>query len=319
MHRQNKYFSDCHRYICFLLFMILSLLFSMKLQARVVWEAGLDYISLNPVEKGFNHNQHPVSLSATDVYNTLSAIRYRSHRSGNLISSWLDDDDNETFSDHFFVESELRKLAPAISRALALAKPDQDVVFSITGRHSAALGSKSLSSTGRIFFFDGAINIIIGEAYVDIEKRYRRAGLPSDVPSKVDMRELKNFKLTLGSRKDIVSDSIELTPYGSIERVNHRSDWVRVKQEAIAGLTDHPDENNLNKNAHKEVEQTRTTALENKVEQLEKRLDTHPAATTSTSSRSVEDRLAHLKALYEKGYVTKEIYEQKMQLILSDL
>lgn len=299
-----------------IVFFILSFIFSTTAHARVVWEAGLDYISLVDLESGQPLNDHPVSLNATDVYTLLSSIRFRANQSGNFLTGWLDDADNETFSDHFFNESELRKLAPAISRALAMAKPSQDVIFSVTGRHAAALGSRSLTSTGRIFFKDGAFNFILGEAYVDIEKRYRRAGLPSDVPSKVDMRELKAFKLKSGTRSDTITKSIELTPYNAIERVNTRTDWVRIDQDALTDMT----VQRIDPTTQETSSHDRTDALEAKVNQIEERLDHKMTHTGSEgSARSIEQRLAHLKALYEKGYITEEAYNVKMEKILSDL
>jgi hypothetical protein len=36
-------------------------------------------------------------------------------------------------------------------------------------------------------------------------------------------------------------------------------------------------------------------------------------------SRTIEERLSELKSLYEKGMITEEIYQKKMNDILKDL
>jgi hypothetical protein len=59
------------------------------------------------------------------------------------------------------------------------------------------------------------------------------------------------------------------------------------------------------------AKKTSTAALADEVK--------NPPSSSSASAGSVEDRLARLKALFDKGLLTKEDYERKKAEILKEL
>ena len=94
-------------------------------------------------------NQHPVALDAREIGSRLAQIAI----------------EREGRREAVFSEDEIARLAPAIASALARARPDQDLLFLSSGKRS--FFAETLASSGRIFFADGALNLIFGSTLSD--------------------------------------------------------------------------------------------------------------------------------------------------------
>lgn len=330
----------------FFIFLFLPLTGHAK-KERVLWESRFDYVALE-VESNSVNNEHPIKVSPQFVYQLLASIRLE-----DADSSWIDldfldftsDDDDEADEYRLFNSSELKKLSPPIAKALSKAKSNEDVIFSITSSHAKVLGKGSLSTSGRMFISEGKFNLILGEFRVDMEQKYRQRGGYSDVSEKIDYNKLKNFRLKTGSR--IKKSSIDTTfattelhflkPYKN----KFRKDWllidINAMQSKIAEQQELADrkENIVNETTDIQQQTQQINAeqeeLKQKVERMERYLEakekqqndkflekTKPAETLQKKG-SVEERLSELKSLKDKGYITEDIYQQKMKEILNDL
>ncbi len=343
--KTNK-LSSIRYYLSFLIF--LSLPFSANADKEILyWDVGADYVGLTDVDTKNVKNDHPVTLSPQDVYQILAGLRLKDADKSLLDFDFLDfssNDDEQAGDDRLFNSSELKRISPPISKALANAKPDEDVVFSITSSHEKALGSGPLSTSGRIFFNDNHLNLIIGELRVDLEQKYRKKGGYAEISEKIDSRKLKNFRLKRGSRKSesdidytfVTDDVHSLSPYKN----KFRKDWVLIdvaamqqklveRQERAERKESIVEETTDIKKQTQQIDEEQEQ-LKQKVERMERYLEAKEKQEAVREvrpepkqviqkPRSVEERLTELKTLLDKGYITDEIYQQKMQDILKDL
>jgi hypothetical protein len=348
---QNKF--TLFRFKIGILILLLFPLTSNAKNEKVFWEARYDYVALEEVGA---KNDHPVTLSPKDVYQLLASIRLQDAE-----SSWIDlyffdftsdKDQDENAEYRLFNQSELKRLSPPIAKALSNAKSNEDVTFTIASSHSQLLGKGSLSTSGRIFFSDGQLNLIIGELRVDIEQKYRQRGGYSDVAEKIDYNKLKRFRLKTGSRGSesdidyafVTDDAHFLKPYKS----KFRKDWLLIDVASMQNIIAEREQ----KAERKEniVEETvdikqqtqqidkEQEELKLKVERMERYLEAKekleaedkrdrilertertPKKQAVQKTRTLEERLTELKSLKEKGFITEDIYQQKMKEILSDL
>ena len=326
-----------------LLILIFSPLTSHAKNERSVWESRFDYVALEQVDF---KSEHPVSLSPKLIYQLLASIRLE-----DADSSWIDldfldfssDDDSQEADEYrLFNQSELKRLSPPIAKALSKANPNEDVIFSITSSHAKALGKGSLSTSGRLFVSGGQLNLIIGELRVDMEQKYRQKGGYSDVAEKIDYNKLKNFKLKTGSRTKksgidysfVTDDAHFLKPYKN----KFRKDWILIdiaslqnkiaEQEKKAEQKENIVDETVGIKQQTQQIDREQEELKQKVERMERYLeakerrekviDRAPKQPVQ-SARTVEERLTELKSLKEKGYITDDIYQEKMKEILSDL
>ncbi len=340
--------------LCLLLFSFSSS--SKPANEELVWQGGYDYVAMVTKDGGGNQgNQHPVELTPKQIYQLLASIHIAEAEKKVIGSKFFglfsDDDDKPASFDSpddmgasyetLFTDAELKKLSPAISRALARARPHQDIAFSISGRHEGFLGKSQLSTTARVFFSDNALHLIFGEVYVDIAKKYRRKGNHSDVPQKIDHQFLKHFRLKLGERNDenslpvrfIQSDSHTLYEYNG----NTRADWLVIdvnrftqnmqqsrslknKRHDVIQGTDRLEQKTDNIDQEQEQLKRKVDRLERLIEAKERAAVEHPPATpASVPTKSLEQRLSELKRLYEQGYVNEAMYNEKVRLLLEEL
>lgn len=331
-------------YLFFTLFLVLPLQVNAA-SVDIIWQGGIDYVGLEPVDIKNTSNDHPVKISQQEIFEYLGSIQL-TDPDKNLISldflDFFSNDTDEFTESRLFNRGELVKLSKHVATAFSKAGKNQDVVFSITSSHEKMLGKGSLSTSGRLFFSEGKLNMIIGELRVDIERKYRMRGGYSDVPEKIDYHKLKNFRLDTGSRKSesdldytfVTDDSHQL----KANKNKVREDWLLINVALLRNeITQHKEKERRKDNIVDETvdlkQQTNQIDVEQeqlkrKVDRLERVLEAREKsertsqagnADTVSSERSVEQRLTELKALNDKGIISEEIYKQKMKEILEDL
>ncbi len=312
---------------------------------NVIWQSGLDYVALLTVTDEPLANDHPIAFSQREIFELLASVQLKDADNAIFDLDFMNifsRDEKDLPDSLLFNRSELSSLSKPVASALASATPNQDVVFRISGRHEKTLGKSNLTTTGRLFFSQGQLNLIIGELRVDIEKKYLMRGGYSDHAERVDYHKLKNFRLDTGSRTSdsnldytFVTDS---SHHLKAFRGEKRQDWLLID---VATLRDEI-------NAHKEKAQRKENIVDETVdlkqqtqqidqdqEQLKKKVDRlerllearersaqtarQPVTSRAPSAKSVEQRLTELKSLYDKGMISEDIYKQKMSDILKDL
>ena len=153
--RYDKHYgvlNDCNRLILGI-FLLLPLSANAKAD-NIIWRAGYNYVALSSADSKHVENDHPVSFSPRDVYEILGSIRLAAADKRFLdLDFFLDDEEaDETM---LFSRSELQRISRPIAEAMAAAKPDEDVIFTISDSHQKFIGKGTLSTAGRLFYSGG--------------------------------------------------------------------------------------------------------------------------------------------------------------------
>ena len=301
----------------------LMLLTISSVYANDVWKSGADYVAISE-NRSANKNDHPVNIDASDLYQIFNNIRVKKEDASLFDLKIFDSKDD--YSSEIFTRGELISLSKSISQALSRASDQQDVVFSITGPHEKTLGKSDLTTTGRVFYVQGKLNIIIGKFRVNLAQKYRRQGGYSDVSETIDKKKLEQFRLDVGGRKkslkpdfSFLTDDYQetfLSPSGKV-----RGDWLLIDVEQALIAYSKPNEavttGHSQTSVNKDYQQ-----LESKIEQLERKVESKESNTfkaVGPSSQSLEMRLEKLKSLHAKGLIDDDSYKLKVQSLLDEI
>ena len=143
----------------YLLLVSLTLILSFQSFADdILWESGQNlFIKLVPQDEGKSGktppNSHPVELVEKDIAEAME-----------LIKIWTKDYYEGKDLDRVFTINVSRLLAEHTAKGLKQAKPNQDIIYTLAGKKIGSLGAQDVRyQTGRVFYLDGKLNIIIGE------------------------------------------------------------------------------------------------------------------------------------------------------------
>jgi hypothetical protein len=100
------------------------------------------------VAKGFSH---PAQISADQISKFLSSLKY----SELIFLRWKE-------QGNVFIDEEVQKLASPLSAALAQAREDQWIAFSVTSFKTDLIFKSKRLSTGWIWVKDGKLNLVLG-------------------------------------------------------------------------------------------------------------------------------------------------------------
>ncbi len=342
--------------IIFILFInLLSLIFANAYaKETIIWQSNYDYVSIVSIDDSADKNDHPTKFSTQDIYEILRSIRLTEVDEGffdiDVFNIFSDDNNADNVNDSrgfavphdaLFNKNELRKISAPIAKALANSQPDEDIIFSISGKHGGTFGKSELSTTARLFYKNKQLNIIFGEVYVDIQKKYRKSGGTSDVPAQVDSKNLKNFRLNIGLRNNRADLPIEFITDNShfigSYKGKRRKDWLKVDLPVLLSELNKNKKNKQRKeNIVEETNQLQQQTVEidkeqeklkQKVENLERLIqareksENQPAAkiTPIKTNKSLEEKLSELKQLHEKEIISDDIYNEKVRKLLDEL
>ena len=142
-------------------FLIVSLMLIFSFQSfadEFLWESGDNlFIKLTSQDKSKKGktppNSHPAELNEKDIAEALE-----------LLKIWTKDYYEGEELDRVFTVNVSRLLAENTARGLKIAKPNQDIIYALVGKKKGMLGSQGARySTGRVFYLNNKLNIIIGE------------------------------------------------------------------------------------------------------------------------------------------------------------
>lgn len=283
----------------------------------IVWQAGLNkYIKLDGLDsRKFGLNDHPVNLEEKDISYALQALRVT--KDGGF---FVQEDNPRVFG-----VSQIRLLAKYLPAALKTARPDQDIVFVIDKAEAKLLGLSELSyTTGRIFFKDGKLNVIIGEFEFFRSKGFENVYDPSgrgNVP----------YDFNMGSRTRS-SSAFEGAPIGVTGISNKqlkklRYDWflIDVKQASEAFIAweserNQPEKGSADKKLEIEVAKLAKQRRKMRAEMARMRKQIRNISPAGgASAKSIEERMATLDQLYTKQLITRKEYDAKRKEILNDI
>ncbi len=291
-------------------------------------------------------NEHPADLSPDDLQPILQAI---THRASGLFSG----DGLETL----FSPQQATLMAGQIAKGLRRARPDQDVTFVIQRKARKLVLMSGLALTsGRVFYADGKLNLIIGEHDRQRNREYERL---FDTTGAV-----QPYALSSGKRKSnsgaLKGDLLAYEGLGNqvTEKGKLRKDWIVIDvpqalasvraQPAPAALADGqgplapaPAAAGMTSEEAAAL-QAEQEAMREELSRMREQLEATPsgtgagpaapaaavpaaavapasAAPVRVPGTNIEERLRLLIELYQQGLITEDEYNAKRREILSEL
>ena len=258
-----------------LLFMSMSCRDAPASGRQLVWHEREQFVALERQDPNPDGpappNDHPADLSLERLVAFLDSLDLRpeeNERPGPL-----------------FTKASLEILVPQLQQALRRASPGEDVTFAVIGLHDTLLGfaKRPKVTTGRMFYRNGRINLIVGLAQKDVNDR--------------EDRRLSPF--TPGSRRAAAAGDWALLPHaGHGGVILARRDWAVSTEDGGAPAIPPPP-------AAHPVAPAPSCPVAG---------DARPG-----NSRTPAERLATLNELKEKGLISEEEYQGKRREILNGL
>jgi len=231
-------------------------------------------------------NGHPVQLTPDQVAAAMRNIQIQTFKEVN----------------NLFSEDEVRRFAPAISVGLARASANQELVFVTTGEHKwSGLIAPSVANAGRVFYADGRLNILLGQAH-------------ADYLGDANHGTRKPPKFEYGSRKKVAKD-VQILGVTQGEAKLVRADWIAVAVVTPAAAT-------ASLQATGQAGVTPAAAVVAPAAVVPAAAPaTAPAvdATADQFYRKQESRLRSLKRMRDEGLITDAEFQQKRAEIFKDL
>lgn len=256
-----------------------------------LWAEGSDYVQLETVSAA---NQHPVAFS-TEQLTALLGHFYK--REANKEPS------------PYFSQDEIRRIVPDLVGLFAKAKPGEDIEFGTSFRAGGFFLVPRVLNAGRLFVESDQLNLLIGMCAGAQDITYQQTF--------GKYRELDH-----GSRsKPVDKLGCELLAGSDTERVNHRTDWLRLNintaltTQAVPLFNTSP----LTFGATASPAQAVTPAPAPLPLSTGGSVEPARIVKPALSGSDAEARLLTLKRLHDKGLITDTEYEQKRAELLKEL
>ena len=240
-----------------------------------------------------------------------------------LLKIWDKNFYEEGDAERVFSVDQSRLLGKHISEGLKLAKPNEDIIFSLVSMKKGTLGAREPKFMGgRAFFLDNELNIIIG----DYDKP-RDKGMEAAVGSS-GVTEIK-YHIKAGKRNSASKFNKNMIQVDGISHVKInsriRKDWFTLNLDKTKIIVLNQKE--LKRRGSKEYKQEKLfkdeaakLAKERREMRLEMaRLRKEMEGNNGSVKESIEDRLKELKELMDKELISKEEYDRKRTEILNDI
>ena len=130
---------------------------------QAVWKYG-EFSALRLVgqEAGAGPSEHPLRLDPASLVSRLASVEF---------------DSGQGRMRPLFSRDELEEMAPQLSRALAQARPDQDLLLLSSARREGGALSLPQTLTARLFSRQGELNLIVQQARTDLLSQFRSTRL----------------------------------------------------------------------------------------------------------------------------------------------
>ena len=250
----------------------------------------------------FGENDHPAELTENDIRAILQSIR-KQDKEGKTV----------------FTDRQAEILGKTLARGLREAKPNQDIVFVLNRESPRPLGLKPniYYLSGRAFYKDGRLNLIIGDYDLERNVAYETVYDPTNVG--IARYNFNHGKRSVGSslfNSQIVDvEGVQTMQSGD----SQRNDWFLIDVGTASTAVSQLDVGRGQAEGLRH-ENTTPAALRSSAQTAPSRTSA-PASTPtpSTTAHPVEERLTVLKRLRDKGLITEQEFVKKRKGILEDL
>ena len=283
-----------------------------------VWKSGLNqYIKITDQERSATlPNQHPVSLNPQEITNALNTLEVWDKKG--FMGLFRKSEEQVTV----FSAGQATTLGVHLANALRQAKPDEDIVFVLARNEKGFLNIRDTTYTGaRAFYVNDRLNIIIGDFAKPGDKFQERAAQSSGI-------EEIRFFFNHGRRAKVVDfdRSVITKPGLAVNEVGGkvRLDWLLIDVPAasafhLAEIERNREPTGTVTNAALQRETARLAEERRELRAEMARMRKEMKEGSGGDERSVEERLATLKQLYDDKLISKEEYDSKRQEILGDI
>ena len=251
---------------------------------RQLWRIS-DYSTVELVarEAGAPANEHPWTIEPNTLHALLQQVQVI--RSG--------------AAKPLFAIDELSSIVPALTEALAHARPDQDIALVSSARHEDNTFFSITAVTARLFVVDGHLNMIVHDPRVDFYDAARGSGMAPH--------------FTVGSRT-----AEGTAPVQSPSATNKRADWLVLSATSAPPAVAVPAAP-VAPPVPQVVAPAAPAVLAAPPAPPAAVVAPPAPAPAAPAAEDAEQRLTTLKRLYDKGLITKSEYEKKRQEILKSL
>ena len=289
-------------------------LFDKPTVTATIWELNEQYVRLVSIERDAAPNSHPVALDPVEVEQALASLQLWTK--GGVFR------DEQSLP--VYGKGQASTIARYVVDALNKAAPNEDVTFNIRSYADVLLsvGREREWTTGRVFYKDGKLNLIVGEYQKRIDKGKKTVEGSFGVSD--DFRDV-NFDIAGRNSKGHMPGRIVNT-VGVEHGETGRADWVAI--EVLKAAKAHRDAQTPVA-ARKEEEKVRNEAAKLTLERREmreemarmrKELKTlQDSGTAKAQTQPLEQRLSKLQQLLEKGLITADDFKRRKAAILEEI
>ncbi|MFO1435910.1 MAG: SHOCT domain-containing protein [Gammaproteobacteria bacterium] len=298
-----------------------------KEEGKALFTAGLQHVTLVKQESDGGAkpppNEHPAEFSADQISMALHALTLQ-HTGGVIVEKQEDVP--------LFTDREIAVLAPNIARGLSRAQPDEELTFLISGLHAGVLGKESAATTGRVFFVNGKLNLILGEVYKPmVDKGQKERALAAgcgDCP--MDDRTIYFAPASRYHKGDLPEPLATAVGVDfAHEGAKLRNDWIVLDVDTIVANMERQ-RNRLPPALEKERREAKLEAARAAVERRQMREEMarmrkemqdggSSSASSASTAQTAEERIATLDKLKKKGLITQEEYDSRRKAILDNI
>ena len=280
-----------------------------------VWELNEQYVRLVEIEPDALPNDHPVRIDKTELQQALASLQL--WREGGVFR------DEESLPVYPPGQAEL--IARYVSDALSKADAREDVIFNVRSYSSVLLSMAKERewTTGRVFYEDGGLNLIIGEYQKRLDKGKKMVEGSFGIVD--DFRDIY-FDPGTRTRKGKMPGRIVTTSGVKLAREgDDRPDWVVLDIEAAAlayresqtPLEIRKEERRAKAEAAKLTVERRQ--MREQMARMRKELRDLSAGGGTRETASLEDRLGRLLELHEKGLISEDELKRRKEEILQEI
>lgn len=291
-------------------------LFKKEQVKATIWDLNEQYVRLVEIESGAPLNDHPVVLEKIDVDQALASLEL-----------WIEGGilrDEESIN--VYPRRQAALIAGYVSEALAKAAPNEDVTFNVRGYTDVMLSMAKERewTTGRVFYRDGKLNLIIGEYRKRLDKAKKNVEGSFGIID--DFRDV-HFQVGSRDRKGSMPGRVVATDgvgFGD----EGRPDWLVIDidkaalayRQAQVPAAVRKEEIKAKAEAAKltlERRQMREEMARLRKELQELQQDSGRGAASSTES--IEERLVRLQRLKDKGLIDEADFRRRKESILGEI
>lgn len=276
-----------------------------------VWELNEQYVGLVEIEPNAPPNDHPVIIDAIEIEHALASLEL-------WIEGGILRDEEAT---NLYPRKQAALIASYLHDALARAAPNEDVAFNVRGYADVMLSlvREREWTTGRVFYKDGRLNLIIGEYGKRMDKGKKNVEGSFGITE--DFRDV-HFQLGSRNHKGKMPGRVVNTAGIEVGK-DGRPDWIviDVAQAALAYREAQVPAAVRKEELKAKAEAAKLTLERRQMreEMARMRKELQEMQDNGASSQSLEERLAKLQQLHDKGLIDDADFQRRKDQILSEI